>query len=116
MLRTSLAIAVALAIPLSARADAYDNYTNPILAKAITSKSVEPVKQLTPEQMVQHSRVLPGASAAFIIVKTNDNRLAKLLVRPAAHKASGLRRCSSHSPRLRIEGWPEGISRFIAFC
>jgi hypothetical protein len=88
MLRTSLAIAVALAIPLSARADAYDNYTNPILAKAITSKSVEPVKQLTPEQMVQHSRVLPGASAAFIIVKTNDNRLAKLLVRPAAHKAS----------------------------
>ena len=39
--------------------------------------------------MVEHSRVLPGATAAFIVVKTNDNRYAKLLVRSGAQKVPG---------------------------
>lgn len=88
MLRPWLGVAVVFALPALARADAFDNYTNPILAKVPTSKSAEPVKQLTPDMMVEHSRVLPGITAAFVVVKTNDNRLAKLLVRPAAHKVS----------------------------
>jgi hypothetical protein len=88
MLRSCLAIAVVLAAAALARADAFDNYTNPILAKIPASKSAEPVKQLTPAMMVQNSRVLPGITAAFVVVKTNEGRLAKLLVRPAAHKIS----------------------------
>src|ERR1700680_3856440 len=83
-----LVLAALVAAPSVARADAFDNYTNPILAKVPASKLAEPVKQLTPDMLVQHSRVLPGATAAFIVVKTNDNRFAKLLIRPAAHKIS----------------------------
>jgi hypothetical protein len=87
-MRRSLAILLAafLAAPAAARADAFDNYTNPILAKVPGSKLAEPIKKLTPELMVSHSRALPGTTAALVVVKTNDGRLAKLLVRPAAHK------------------------------
>jgi hypothetical protein len=88
MLRTWLGLTFVIVLPAWARADAFDNYTNPILAKVPKSDLAEPIKQLTIEQMIQHSRALPGATAAFIVVKTNDNRLAKLLVRPAAHKLS----------------------------
>jgi hypothetical protein len=88
MLRSSIGLAVILAIPALAHADAFDNYTNPILMKVPGSKLAEPVKQLTPELMVQHSRALPGMTAAFVVVKTNDNRYAKLLVRPAQQKIS----------------------------
>jgi hypothetical protein len=87
--RAGAVFAALLLAPAAARADAFDNYTNPILAKVPGSKSAEALKQLTPEQMVEHSRALPGATAAFVVVRTNDGRLAKLLVRPAAHKLSG---------------------------
>jgi hypothetical protein len=36
--------------------------------------------------MVAHSRTLPGINAAFIVVKTNDDRYAKLLVMPGEQK------------------------------
>jgi hypothetical protein len=84
-----LVLAALVAAPSVARADAFDNYTNPILAKVPGSKLAEPVKQLTEELMVVNSRALPGVTAAFIVVKTNEGRLAKLLVRPAAHKLAG---------------------------
>ena len=83
------ALAAMLAIPALARADAFDNYTNTILAKVPTSKLAEPIKQLTPELMVQHSRALPGGSAAFVVIKTNDNRFAKLLIQPAGAQDLG---------------------------
>src|SRR5205807_2096646 len=57
-------------------------------AKVPASKLATQVKQLTVEMMVEHNRALPGATAAFIVVRTNDGRLAKLLVRPAAQKLS----------------------------
>ncbi len=62
MLRTwvGTALAALLAAPVLARADAFDNYTNPILAKVPASRLAESVKQLTPEMLVQHSRVLPA--------------------------------------------------------
>jgi hypothetical protein len=77
-----------LALPAGARADVFDHYTNVILGQALKSKAVEPVKQLTPEVMVQHSRVLPGGTTAVVIVKTNEGRLAKLLVMPGQQKVS----------------------------
>ncbi len=79
-------LACLLAAPPAARADAFDQYTNLILAKLPGSKYAEPVKQLTPEMLVQHSRALPGVTSAFLVVRTNEGRLAKALVRPAAHK------------------------------
>src|SRR5438270_13449345 len=77
-----------LLAPTGAYADAFDNYTNPMLAKVPAWKLATQVKQLTTEMMVEHNRALPGTTAAFIVVRTNDGRLAKLLVRPAAQKLS----------------------------
>jgi hypothetical protein len=70
----------------SARADLFDNYTNPILAKVPSAAGVQETKKLTPDQIAEHDRVIPGASAAFIAVKTNDGRWSKLLVETARQK------------------------------
>ena len=67
-------------------ADSFDHYTNRILAKVPTAAGVKKIEKLTPELMVEHSRVLPGISATFVVVKTNDGRLSKLLVQPAQQK------------------------------
>jgi hypothetical protein len=90
MLRRLLPICLAAfgLMPALARADAFDNYINTILAKIPEAKSVEKITKLTPELMVKHSRALPGIIATFIVVKTNDNRYAKLLVQPARQKLS----------------------------
>lgn len=74
--------------PALARADAFDHYYNNILAKIPEAKTVERVAKLTPALMVQHNRALPGIAATFVVVKTNDNRYAKLLVQPARQKIS----------------------------
>ncbi len=89
MLPRTLAISVLFFfMPAFVRADAFDNYTNPILAKVPAAKAVQKITKLTPAMMVEHSRALPGVSAAFIVVKTNDDRWAKLLVMPARQKIS----------------------------
>ena len=88
VLRAFLMVVLALAVPALARADAFDNYTNPILAKVPGAKSADKITKLTPELMVQNSRALPGITATFIVVKTNDNRYARLLVQPARQKIS----------------------------
>jgi hypothetical protein len=86
MLRRLLAVGVLITLPTIAHADAFDNYTNPLLAKIPEAKGVEKITKLTPRMMVEHSRALPGISSAFIVVKTNDDRWAKLLVMPARQK------------------------------
>ena len=65
------------------RADTFDNYTNPILAKAIAGNGVKEVKQLTPELICEHNDVIPEASATLVIVRTNEDRLAKFLMQTA---------------------------------
>jgi hypothetical protein len=72
--------------PVVARADVFDRYFNKHLADAAKSKNVQKVTKLTPKMMLANSRALPGISAAFIVVKTNGNRWAKLLVHPAETK------------------------------
>jgi hypothetical protein len=67
-------------------ADLFDRYTNPMLAKVVAGDGVKEIKQLTPAIIADHDRVLPGSNTAFLIVRTNDNRLAKLLVQPARQK------------------------------
>jgi len=85
MLRIST-MALVLIAPALARADSFDNYTNPLLAKIAESKSAEKIDKLTTELLVDNARVLPGINGAFVVVKTNDNRWAKLLVQAARHK------------------------------
>jgi hypothetical protein len=81
-----IALSLIAITPATVRADAFDNYINPILAKAPQSKDVQKITKLTATTMVENSRVLPGISAAFIIVKTNGDRWAKLLVLPGQQK------------------------------
>ena len=77
-----------LIAPGLARADAFDHYINTVLVKAPKAEGVEKIKELTPEQMVRHSQVLPGVQGTLLVVRTNDNRMAKLLVQPARQKVS----------------------------
>jgi hypothetical protein len=81
-----LLAALTFAVAIPARADVFDFYTNPVLDKTIESKNVKEIKQLTPNMIVDHDRVLPGIPSAFVIVRTNGNRLAKLLVQAAKQK------------------------------
>jgi hypothetical protein len=70
----------------SARADAFDHYVNPVLSKLVESKNVTEIKQLTPNLIVDHDRVLPRTTSAFLVVRTNEGRYAKLLVQAARQK------------------------------
>jgi hypothetical protein len=77
----------AVAVPGRA-ADAFDLYTNPILAKVPKAEGALIVKQLTREQIIDNDHTLPGYAGAFLVVKTNDNRWSKLLVQYALHKSA----------------------------
>jgi hypothetical protein len=87
-MRRYLALAAILLFPLLTRADDFDHYTNEILAKIPKADGVLHIKQLTPEMLVEHNRVLGNLKGALLVVKTNDNRWAKLLVQTAAQKVS----------------------------
>jgi len=87
--KLGLAMVVALVSTGQARADAFDNYTNPLLALVPKAKTAEVVRQLTPELMVKHSRALPNITATFAVVKTNEGRYSKLLLQAARQKVAG---------------------------
>jgi hypothetical protein len=88
MSRHPLVFAVLTVLTLSqkARADAFDNYTNPVLAKAAASQDVKEITQLTPEMIADNDRVVPGITGAVLIVQTNDGRFGKLIVQAARQK------------------------------
>src|SRR6516164_5520535 len=80
------AAGVLLAATPALWADAFDRYTNPVLAKAPGAEGVQELKQLTPEVIADHDHVLPDAAGALVIVKTNEGRYGKLLVQAARQK------------------------------
>jgi hypothetical protein len=89
MRRSLLSSAICLAVLLEAspaRADAFDHYVNPVLAKAVEDKAFKELKELTPDQISDHDRVLPGLAGAFVVVRTNGGRFSKLLVRLGRQK------------------------------
>jgi hypothetical protein len=75
-----------LAATPALRADAFDRYTNPVLARAPGAEGVQELKQLTPDVIADHDHILPDAAGALVIVKTNEGRYSKLLVQPARQK------------------------------
>jgi hypothetical protein len=85
-----MAAGLALVSPLRA-ADEFDYYTNPVLARLVEVKDTREIKQLTQSMIVENDRVLPRASAAFLVVRTNQGRYAKLLVQVARQKVEGQR-------------------------
>jgi hypothetical protein len=84
----AMAAVSVLAVGAFARADAFDSYTNPILAKAVEEGKLEEVKELSSRQLIDAGGVLKGAAGAFLVVQTNNNRIAKALVTAAGQKVS----------------------------
>ena len=84
-----LGVLVLLACLRPLRADAFDRYTNPVLAKAPTAAGVREVKQLTPALIADHEGVLRGLEGALVVVQTNEGRYSKLLVQAARQKVAG---------------------------
>jgi hypothetical protein len=86
-IRCFLVLVLGLVLSTSGRAaDAFDHYVNPVLAKVVEAKGTKEVKKLTQTLIVENDRVLPRTTAAFLIVKTNQGRHAKLLVQVARQK------------------------------
>lgn len=87
MYRTAVAlpICLVLAAPLRA-ADVFDYYVNPVLTRALEAKETKETKKLTRGLILENDRVLPGVTAALVVVKTNSGRNAKLLVQVARQK------------------------------
>lgn len=71
-----------------ARADSFDDYTNRHLADLLKTKQVEKVDGLGLEDFVQSTDVLPGIRSTFLVVRTNDGNLCKLLADPARQKVN----------------------------
>jgi hypothetical protein len=104
MYRLLLPFAFIVITPLVSWADAFDNYTLPILTKAPEAAGVKQLTELTPDLIVQNSQVLPNIEGAMIVVYTNDNRWAKLLVVAARHKLQPSPESEvDYIPMLRIE-------------
>jgi hypothetical protein len=81
-----LAAVTLLAVALTARAEQFDHYTHPVLSKAITDGTLKELKELTSEQVADLTSALSDSSSAFLVVATNDKRIAKLLAQPARQK------------------------------
>lgn len=81
-----LAVNLVVLLAHSVRADSFDNYTNIILDRIPQATGVQKITKLTPELMVQHSRVLPGVTGTFLVVRTNEGQWSKLIVQPAGQK------------------------------
>ena len=86
MFRSLLAAVAVLAAAASVRADAFDDYTNPLLIKAAASGAAKEMKQVTADDLLNNDSVLKGVDGTMLIVKTNDGRNAKLLVHAAGQK------------------------------
>jgi hypothetical protein len=70
----------------SPAAEPFDYYVSPALARLIEAKDTKEIKKLTPSLMIDNDRVLPHTRSAFLVVKTNEGRYAKLLAQPARQK------------------------------
>jgi hypothetical protein len=112
-LRSLLAAASILILAAAARADAFDEYTNPLLNKVQSGDAAKEMKRVTDDDLLNNDRVLNGVDGTTLIVRTNDGRNAKLLVHPARQKTD-----ATHSvPTLYIDryvAYKEGEERTIA--
>lgn len=103
-MRSLFVLGVFLFSPHFVLADSFDNYTNIHLTRAPSASEAKSIKKLTPELMVEHSRTLPGITGTFLVIRTNDNKFAKVLVQAARQKVTA----EESVPILLIE-------RFVTF-
>jgi hypothetical protein len=110
-MRILLVLCLALSAT-SARADPFDLYLNKDLQRLVEGKNVKEIKELTPTMIVENDRVLAKTFSAFVVVRTNGGRYAKLLVQAAKQKIDA----ENAIPILSIERYvtyKEGEERTI---
>jgi hypothetical protein len=83
-----LLVVLTVGLPATAWADAFDLYTNRVLEKVAKAKGVKPVEQLTPDLLAENAGAIKGTSGAFLAVRTNSGKWARLLVQPARQKVN----------------------------
>src|SRR5687767_3984178 len=88
-IRPLVILGILLLVPTWAGADTFDHYTNDILVKVPGADGVSKITQLTQDMMVENARALPGHTAAFVVVRTGEGRMCKLLLLPAQQKVAG---------------------------
>jgi hypothetical protein len=87
MARAVILVFVLMTLAHPACADQFEHYTNLVLEKAVQDgKNVKEVKALTSKEVGDFGDVLGDSNATFLIVKTIDDRWAKMLVQPAAQR------------------------------
>lgn len=113
MYRFCVAVLACLVLPpASQAAEVFDYYVNRVLARAVEAKGTKEIKQLTTTLIVSNDGVLPHTRAAFLVVKTNQGRYAKLLVQAARQKIDA----EKSIPMLLIERYvtyKEGEERAV---
>lgn len=88
------------AVIAHARADHFEHYINPVLDKAVQDgKNVKEHKELTATQIAEMGEVLADTADTFLIVRTNEDRWAKLLVQQARQRFGK----DKQTPMLLIE-------------
>jgi hypothetical protein len=88
-MRRFAALVVAFVVSSAAQAgDPFDEYINPILGKVPEAKEAKQIKELTTDLITENDQVIPNTDCAMIVVQTNENRYAKLLVQMARRKIS----------------------------
>ena len=102
--RSLLASLACLALTGRGRADAFDDYTNPLLKKAVESDAAKEMKQVTADDLLNNDRVLAGVDGPVLLVRTNDGRNAKLVAHPARQKTD-----MTHSVATLL------IDRYVAY-
>jgi hypothetical protein len=104
---------ISLIAASTARADAFDDYSSVHLRKMAAAGNAKQLKRITREEMIDACEVLPKVDGAFLIVHTNDNRWAKLLVHPAGQKIDA----DSSAPIVLVDRfvtYKEGEERAVA--
>jgi hypothetical protein len=87
MARARFLAIVAVVVAGHAHADHFEHYINPVLDKAIQDgKNVKEQKELSATQIAEMGEVLADAADTFLIVRTNEDRWAKLLVQQARQR------------------------------
>ena len=68
------------------QADPFDYHFNTDLIQVPKAKGVKKAKRLTVDLLADVSGLVKGTTGAFLVVKTNENRWAKLMVFPARQR------------------------------
>lgn len=100
----TLTMVMHLATGSTLLADSFDDCTSPLLARFAKSEASKEVRQLSTSQILDHDRILKDAAGAVLIVRTNGERWAKLLVQSGRQRVDAERSL----PVLLIE-------RFVTF-